>query len=65
MTVRSWVGVVLAVCVFALFGMFIHEGRELTAVWGFAFGGGLLFAGLLIDPAEFRAVLGVFKRSEP
>ena len=61
MSAKNWVGIVLAAGVFALFGFFMHRGCDLTSVWAFAFGGGLLFAGLLIDPAEFQAVFRLWK----
>jgi hypothetical protein len=64
MSVKSWVGVVMALAVFGLFGLYISK-HEITAVAGFCFGGGLLFAGMLIDPAEFKDLLPLlpFRRS--
>ena len=61
MTARSWVGVALAVLVFGLFGLHLWRGGELTATAGFIFGGGLLFCGLLIDPAEFRSIFALWR----
>jgi hypothetical protein len=65
MSVKSWVGVGLAVAVLGLFGLYLHRGGDLTAVVGFTFGGGLLFCGLLIDPAEFRAILPFLRKPQP
>jgi hypothetical protein len=65
MTPRSWVGVGLAVMVFGLFGLYLWRDGELSAVAGFIFGGGLLFCGLLIDPAEFRSVFAVWRGKPP
>lgn len=64
MTPKSIAGLVLAFLIVGLFGLYMSK-HELTAVAGFVFGGGLLFAGLLIDPAEFRSVLTLFKRGGP
>lgn len=69
MSARSWAGLVLAASVFGLFGYFIRvQGCQLTTLWGAAFGGGLLFCGILIDPAEFKSVLSLvlpFARKGP
>jgi hypothetical protein len=51
--------------VLGLFGLYLHRGGDLTAVVGFTFGGGLLFCGLLIDPAEFRAILPFLRKPQP
>lgn len=56
MTYKTWIGVAVALAVIGLFGFYISK-HEITAVAGFVFGGGLLFAGMLIDPAEFRPLL--------
>jgi hypothetical protein len=62
----SWFGIAFAIADFALFGFYISK-HEITAASGFVFGGGLLFAGMLIDPTEFKSVLGFLpfsKRAE-
>jgi hypothetical protein len=60
MSTRSWIGVGFAAACFGLFALFIAK-HEVTAVAGLTFGGGLLFAGLLIDPAEFRAMVALIR----
>lgn len=61
MTPRSYFGMALSVMVVTLFGFYIHEGGDLTAVAGIIFGGGLLFCGILIDPTDFMAVLNAVR----
>ena len=63
MSAKSWVGVVLAVVVFSLGGFYVtRPGCVITAQVGFFFGGALLFCGLLIDPAEFKSILSIWRR---
>lgn len=65
MTPRSYFGMILAVLVLGLVGLYIHKGGELTAVAGLIFGGGLLFCGILIDPADFKDVLNTLRGRTP
>lgn len=66
MTPKSWIGIVLAVASFGLFGLFIHKGCAFSTPVAFLFGGFLLFCGILIDPEDFKQVVGMlpFKRPE-
>jgi hypothetical protein len=64
-TPRSYFGMGLAVLVLVLAGLYIHKGGALTAAAGLTFGGGLLFCGLLIDFAEFVAVLNALRGKTP
>ena len=65
MTTRNWIGIGFALLILALFGLYITK-HEITGAVGLVFGGGLLFAGMLIDPAEFKSLLGLlpFRRPE-
>ena len=61
MTARTVFGMGLAVILFGIFGYFVHKGCAFNAAAGWAFGGGLLFCGVLIDPADFMTVLNAVR----
>ena len=61
MSVRNWFGMAVAVGVFVLFREFILSGHEVTAVSALAFGGGLVFAGVLIDVDHFVEIFRIWK----